>query len=64
MLSLPNKRIARNVAHAALAAFMIVGVGLPGPLQDSAFALLEILNQDRPESSQAHTIRVARGWIS
>jgi hypothetical protein len=35
-----------------------------GPLQDPAFALLEILNQARPKSGEAHAIGVANGWIN
>ena len=35
-----------------------------GPLQDPAFALLEILNQARPEGSEAHPIGVPDGWIN
>jgi hypothetical protein len=34
------------------------------PFQDPAFALLEILNQAWPESSEAHAIGVADGWIN
>jgi len=37
---LADDRIARNVAHAALAAFEIIGVGLPAHV-DPDFALLE-----------------------
>jgi len=49
---LAGKRIARRLAHAALAALVMVGVGC-WPTSGSSF-LPEILNQARPESSEAH----------